>query len=83
MDSVFAQFSVLVQHGSIIVFILNIFLHICFASAVARDIGVLSKLGVLPQLLPAWVWVLAALVGGFFVAGIYWFMHHSTLVKRA
>lgn len=83
MDQLLNQFSAMVQHGSIIIFLLNILLHICFAGGVARDINNLTKLGGMPQLFPAWVWVLATLIGSVFVAGIYWFMHHSTLVRRA
>ncbi len=83
MDQLLNQFSTMVQHGSIIIFMLNILLHICFAGGVARDINRLTKLGVMPQLFSAWVWVLAALIGGVFVAVIYWFMHHSTLVRKA
>jgi hypothetical protein len=83
MDQLLNQFSTMVQHGSIIIFMLNILLHICFAGGVARDVNRLTKLGVMPQLFPAWVWVLAVLIGSVFVAGIYWFMHHSTLVRRA
>ncbi len=83
MDQLLNQFSTMVQHGSIIIFMLNILLHICFAGGVARDINRLAKLGGMPQLFSAWVWVLAALIGGVFVAVIYWFMHHSTLVRKA
>ncbi len=83
MDQFLNQFSTMVQHGSIIIFMLNILLHICFAGGVARDINNLTKLGVMPELFSAWVWVLAALIGGIFVAVIYWFMHHSTLVRKA
>ena len=83
MDQLLNQFSTMVQHGSIIIFMLNILLHICFAGGVARDVNRLTKLGVMPQLFPAWVCVLATLIGSVFVAGIYWFMHHSTLVRRA
>ena len=82
MDQLVNQFSGLVQHGSMIIFLLNIVLHICFAGGVARDINRLSKLGVAPQLFSSWVWVLATLIGSVFVAGIYWFMHHSTLVRK-
>ena len=46
------QFSVMVQHGSVIIFILNLLLHVCFASFIAKDINNLSKLGAAPQLFP-------------------------------
>lgn len=76
------QFTSIMQHGSVIVFFLNLFLHVIFSSFVAKDINNLSKLGAVPQLFSAWVWVLAVLLGGFFIAAIYWLMHHSTLSRK-
>ena len=78
----FEQFGMMVQYGSVLVFVLNIILHVCCASAVAIDISRLSKLKVAPGLLPGWVWLLASLIGGVFVAVAYWVMHHSTLARR-
>ena len=82
MELTIHQFSVMVQHGSVIIFILNLLLHVCFASFIAKDINNLSKLGAAPQLFPPWVWVLATLIGSFFIAAIYWLMHHSTLSRN-
>ena len=72
----------MIQQGSVVVFVLNIILLICCASSVAIDISRLSKLNVAPVLFPGAIWVLAALLGGVFVAVAYWVVHHSTLARR-
>jgi hypothetical protein len=56
-------------------------LHIIFAGAVAKDAGRLYKLGQRPALVSALTWAFATLVGGPFLAAIYWFIHHSNLTR--
>lgn len=56
-------------------------IHIIFAGAVAKDAGELVKQGYHPMLVSGIVWAFATLIGGVFVAAIYWFMHHSKLTR--
>ena len=58
------------------ILIINAILHIIFAGAVARDAGHLQKRGIRTHLVSGLTWAFASLVGGVFVAAIYWFMHH-------
>lgn len=59
-----------------LIIFLKALVNIFFASAVAKDAGELNKRHRKTILVSAIVWVLATLVGGIFVAAIYWFMHH-------
>lgn len=61
--------------------VLNIVLHLFFAAGIARDVGQLEKLSQSPRFVPGYIWVLATLIGGVWVALAYWFMHHSSLAK--
>jgi len=55
--------------------ILFAIVHLTFASAVFKDAQLnRNRLFVLPG-----VWYIATLLGGVFVAAIYWAMHHSSL----
>ncbi|MCY4402044.1 MAG: hypothetical protein OXD54_05650 [Candidatus Poribacteria bacterium] len=55
--------------------ILFAIVHLTFASAVFKDAQLnRNRLFVLPG-----VWYIATLLGGVFVAAVYWIMHHSSL----
>ena len=69
---------------AICVSVITLIVHISFAVAVFRDATYLRD----PQNLRAprkpifvgrMIWLLGTLIGGVFVAGIYWVMHHSRL----
>ena len=64
-----------------ILLFVNVILHIIFAGAVAKDTGLLVKQGARTLLVSPIVWAFATLIGGVFIAVIYWFMHHSTLTR--
>ncbi len=77
----FEQYAGQIQTLSILLMIINALLHVIFAGAVARDAGFLYKLGQRPALVSAATWAFATLLGGVFVAAIYWFIHHSNLTR--
>ena len=53
--------------------------HTSFAMAVYFDAERLRKLQRRTIFVSSGIWVLAALIGGVVVAGIYWAIHHSAL----
>lgn len=64
-----------------LILLVNVFLHIVFAGAVAKDGGRLQKMGQRTLLVSPYIWAFAVLVGGVFTAVVYWLMHHSTLTR--
>jgi len=75
------QYSNQIQTFSLLLLIINAILHVVFAGAVARDAGQVYRLGQRTALVSAATWAFATLVGGVFVAALYWFIHHSTLTR--
>jgi hypothetical protein len=62
------------------IWILNAVVHVGFACAVWADTGLMQRqLRRQPFLVGGIMWALATLLGGIFVAAVYWVIHHSTL----
>lgn len=57
--------------------LVNAFLHLIFAGAVARDSGAMQKRGQPSFLVSGFVWAFATLLGGIFVVLVYWIVHYS------
>jgi succinate dehydrogenase hydrophobic anchor subunit len=79
--SVFSQLSQTLASFTSLLLLISAILHLLFASGVARDIANLNKMKQQTQIVPGYVWVIATAIGGIFVMGLYWFMHHSKLAK--
>lgn len=64
----------------IIFYVIIAIVHIAFAVGVYNDAEDLyEKTKRAPFFVNSIIWTLATLIGGVFVAGIYWAIHHSTL----
>jgi hypothetical protein len=61
--------------------LINGFVHLLFAGAVAKDCGTLRKQGLKPILVSPATWAFTALLGGVWVGSLYWLLHHSTLTR--
>lgn len=64
------------------ILIINAIIHLIFAGAVAKDAGHLTKRGIHTHLVSPMTWAFATLVGGVWVAAIYWFIHHVNWHRR-
>lgn len=70
----------LIPFWIIVVWIVTAIVHVGFAAAVLADAGMMPhKLRREPFLVGGVIWALATLLGGVFVAAVYWLVHHSTL----
>lgn len=67
---------------TLLLMVINFIIHVLFAGAVARDAGELSKLGHGTYLVSGISWAFATLVGGVYIAAIYWFIHHLNFTRR-
>jgi hypothetical protein len=61
---------------------LTVVVHVGFAISVARDAGQLQRQQAGPLIAGPLLWTLATLLGGVFVAGLYWVVNHSSLSRR-
>lgn len=66
---------------SIMITVISVIVHVIFASAIARDAGNLAKTKRTTYLVSGVSWAFATLIGGVFVAGLYWIMHYSSLAR--
>ena len=79
----FTQYSEQFAAISQFIMVVSALIHVIFAGAVAKDAGHLHKLGNPTCLVSGVTWAFATLIGGVFVAGLYWFIHHSSLTRRS
>jgi hypothetical protein len=63
-------------------FLGTVIVHVGFAAAVARDARQLSRERSGPLIAGSLLWTLATLLGGVYVAGLYWVVNHSALSRR-
>ena len=69
------------QNIYVLVLGLKVIINLIFAAAVAKDAGSFEKQGGATLLVSGLTWAFATLIGGIFIAAIYWFIHHSTLTR--
>lgn len=64
----------------ILFYLIVAIVHIAFAIGVYNDAEkIFGRTKRAPFFVNSIIWMLATLIGGVFVAGIYWAIHHSTL----
>ncbi len=81
LNELIKQFSNQIESFLYLIMLINALLHLIFAAAVARDTGNLTRLGQKPVLVSGATWAFSTLIGGVFVAAIYWILHYSTLTR--
>ena len=64
------------------VFVATVIVRIGFAAAVTSDADRLRREDSGPLIAGPFLWMLATLLGGVFVAGLYWAVNHSALSRR-
>lgn len=62
-----------------VVVVLSVIVHIVFGFGVYLDVLGLRKEGRRIFFVTPSIWFFATLIGGVFVAGVYWVLHHSRL----
>jgi len=72
-----AQFAALAPMVAVAVLILTILVHVAFCGAVIGDGRRLKQHGKDTVLVGFEIWAVATLLGGVFVAAIYWAVHYS------
>lgn len=67
---------------NVVPIVAGLLVHLAFSAAVFNDANRLQNEQGNLAFVNAWLWSLAVLVGGVFVALAYWVIHHSTLAKH-
>ncbi len=73
------QFTEIFRFFTVVSWLITIIVNAVFAVGVFADSGSLSRQRTGPIFVGPFWWMLATLVGGVVVAGVYWAMHHSNL----
>ena len=76
----FNLFSSQLSNVYVLFIIINAFIHIIFAGAVAKDAGSLKQKNKNTILVSGITWSFATLIGGVFVAALYYIIHHSKFI---
>ena len=66
----------------LLLLLINVLIHVIFAGAVAKDSGKLTATGQRPILVSGISWAFATVIGGVFIAAVYWLIHHSKLTRN-
>jgi hypothetical protein len=80
--SLLHSFNDIIQSLSLLILIINALLHVIFAGAVAKDAGYIAKSGFPTQIVSPMTWAFAVLIGGVFVAAVYWLIHHAKFIRK-
>ncbi len=78
---IYTQFAQTYSTISIVIIIISAFVNILFAAGVAKDVSHFTQAKVTTQIVPGSVWVIATVIGGVWVALVYWIIHHSSLFR--
>ena len=76
------SFNNIIQSISLIMLVIHAVLNVIFAGAVAKDGGEITKAGFHTQIVSPMTWAFATLIGGVFVAAVYWLIHHAKLTRK-
>jgi phosphate/sulfate permease len=63
------------------ILVIGVIINVLFAAGVGNDANELRREGGRTQIAGQAVWVLATLLGGVFVAAVYWLIHRSALSR--
>ena len=68
-----------VAFWGVVIILLQVFVNVVFAFGVYSDALELRRGMRTTKLVNPAIWLFATLIGGVFVAAVYWILHHSTL----
>ncbi len=64
-------------------YLLMAVVHLAFAAAVAKDAGVLQQTRGSTILVGPVMWSFATIIGGVWVAAVFWVLHHLPLLQQS